>query len=129
MKHKYVDLVGMAPISDLRTLTSRLEGWIVPTSSRAVNRVLGGDPSLIFGSLLANGRVFLLNPNGVLFGSGSTVNVGGLLAATLSLQSYGLTTGKFSLAQDPTKALAAVVNKAYSAPPTMALSCLPPRVW
>src|SRR6185295_14615258 len=79
-------------------------------TSLAVNRVLGGDPSLIFGQLLANGRVFLLNPNGVLFGPNATVNVGGLLATTLSLKSYDLTTGRFELAQDPTQAFASVIN-------------------
>src|SRR6185295_8037542 len=45
-------------------------------TSLAVNRILGGDPSIILGRLLANGRVFLLNPNGVIFGAGSVVNVG-----------------------------------------------------
>src|SRR6185295_8257965 len=80
-------------------------------TSLAVNRILGGDPSIILGRLLANGRVFLLNPNGVIFGAGSVVNVGGLLASTLSLQSYDLHTGQFKLAQDPSKALAAVVNQ------------------
>ena len=80
-------------------------------TSLAVNRVLGGDPSVILGNMLANGRVFLLNPNGVVFGPGSVVNVGGLLATTLSLQSYDLNKGEFSFAQDPTTALAAVVNQ------------------
>ena len=80
-------------------------------TSLAVNRVLGGDPSIILGNLLANGRVFLLNLNGVVFGPGAVVNVGGLLATTLSLQSYDLDKGNFTLAQDPTKALAAVVNQ------------------
>src|SRR6185295_13429827 len=79
-------------------------------TSLAVNRVLGGDPSLIFGQLLANGRVFLLNPNGVLFGPNATVNVGGLMATTLSLKSYDLTTGRFELAQDPTQVFASVIN-------------------
>ena len=37
-------------------------------ASMALNRVTGADPSHIFGSLIANGRVILVNPNGILFG-------------------------------------------------------------
>lgn len=47
------------------------------SSSVALNRVLGADPSSILGNLSANGKVFLVNPNGVLFGTGAQVNVGG----------------------------------------------------
>jgi filamentous hemagglutinin family protein len=54
-------------------------------SAIALNRVLGQNPSQILGSLSANGQVFILNPNGVLFGAGSQVNVGGLVASTLNL--------------------------------------------
>jgi len=51
----------------------------------ALNRVGGVDPSLILGALNANGRVWILNPNGVLFGTASRVDVAGLVASSLSL--------------------------------------------
>ena len=54
-------------------------------SSAVLNRVIGQDPSTILGTLQSNGRVFLLNPNGIVFGAGSQVDVAGLVASTLNL--------------------------------------------
>ena len=54
-------------------------------SSAVLNRVIGQDPSAIFGSLQSNGRVFLLNPNGIVFGASAQINVAGLVASTLNL--------------------------------------------
>jgi filamentous hemagglutinin family protein len=51
----------------------------------AVNRILDPNGSVILGHLNANGQVYLFNPNGVLFGKGAEVNVGGLVASTLNL--------------------------------------------
>jgi filamentous hemagglutinin family protein len=63
----------------------------------ALNRVLGADPSLIQGALNANGHVFLLNPNGVLFSPTAQVNVGGLLASTLALSNDDFLAGRYHL--------------------------------
>ena len=48
-------------------------------SAIALNRVLGASGSEILGRLSANGQVFLVNPNGILFGRGAQVDAGGLL--------------------------------------------------
>jgi len=64
-------------------------------SSVALNRVLGADPSSILGSLSANGRVFLVNPNGILFAPGSQVNVGGLVASTRNLSDADFMAGRY----------------------------------
>ena len=51
-----------------------------------LNRVsASGGLSQIDGTLNSNGRVFILNPNGVIFGSGAKVNVGSLLASSLNM--------------------------------------------
>ena len=66
-------------------------------SSVALNRVLGADPSVILGQLNANGNVFLLNPNGVLFGNGASVSVGGLVASTMSISNADFLAGHYAL--------------------------------
>ena len=58
-------------------------------SAVAVNRVLGAGATQIFGHLDANGQVWLINPNGVLFGKNSQIDVGGLIASTLDLADAG----------------------------------------
>lgn len=55
------------------------------TSSVALNRVTSSDASQIMGQLNANGQVYLINPSGILFGQGSAVNVGGLVASSLNI--------------------------------------------
>jgi filamentous hemagglutinin family protein len=70
--------------------------FVQPNSnSVALNRVLGSDPSSILGSLSANGKVFLVNPNGILFGQGAQVNVGGLVASTLNITDADFMAGAY----------------------------------
>ena len=54
-------------------------------ASSVLNRVVGSYKSDIFGLLDSNGKVFLLNPNGILFGAGSQINVAGLVASSLGM--------------------------------------------
>ena len=53
--------------------------------SSVLNRVVGPDSSQILGTLRSNGRVFLINPNGIMFGAGSVLDVNGLIASTLNI--------------------------------------------
>ena len=62
-------------------------------SSVALNRVTSSDASQIMGQLNANGQVFLINPSGILFGQGSAVNVGGLVASSLNLSDANFMAG------------------------------------
>ena len=64
--------------------------------SAVLNRIIGQDPSRIFGMLQSNGRVFLVNPNGILFGQGAQVNVNGLVASTLNISNQDFLTGKYN---------------------------------
>ncbi|WP_176114463.1 GLUG motif-containing protein [Burkholderia cepacia] len=70
-----------------------------PTNqSIALNRVIGSNGSQIHGQLDANGRVFLVNPNGVMFGAGAQVNVGGLVASTQNLSDADFLAGRYRFA-------------------------------
>jgi filamentous hemagglutinin family protein len=70
--------------------------FVQPSSQAvALNRVTGADPSVVAGALNANGRVFLLNPNGILFAQGARVSAGGLLASTLSLSDGDFLNGDY----------------------------------
>jgi filamentous hemagglutinin family protein len=56
----------------------------------AVNRIFDTNGTQILGHLNANGQVWLVNPNGILFGQGAQVNVGALVASTLNLNDASL---------------------------------------
>lgn len=60
--------------------------FVHPSSTAAtLNRIFQADPSRIFGSLKANGQVFLVNQNGIVFGSGARVSTGALVASALDV--------------------------------------------
>ena len=73
------------------------------TSSVALNRIFDSNVTSISGNLFANGQIYLVNPNGILFGHTANVNVGGLIASTLDIADQRITNGLFSLsATEPT---------------------------
>jgi len=72
--------------------------FVQPDSNAvALNRVMGASGSQILGSLQANGKVIILNPNGVLFGKDAQVNVAGLLASTKNLSTADFMAGRYDL--------------------------------
>jgi filamentous hemagglutinin family protein len=77
-------------------------------ASVALNRVLGSDVSVIQGALNANGKVFLVNPNGVLFTPSAQVNVGSLVAATLNIRTEDFLAGRYDFHGEST---ASIVNQ------------------
>ena len=65
--------------------------YVQPSAaSIAVNRIIDTNATQILGQLNANGQVYLINPNGIVFGQGSQVNVGGLVASTLDVNDASL---------------------------------------
>ena len=54
-------------------------------TSSVLNRVASQAPSQIFGKISANGQVFLLNANGVIFGRDAQVDVGGMIAGAMKI--------------------------------------------
>ncbi|MFT8922744.1 beta strand repeat-containing protein [Acetobacter sp.] len=79
-------------------------------SAATLNRVTGGQESIIAGSINANGRVFLVNPAGVLFTNTSQVNVGGIVASTRNITDKDFMAGNYQFSGDST---ASVINKGH----------------
>ena len=64
--------------------------------SAVLNRVMDMNPSEILGQLTSNGRVFLINPNGVVFGENAVVDVAALVASSLGLSDQDFLNGNFN---------------------------------
>lgn len=79
---------------------------VVQPSSDAtlLNRVTGLTPSRIDGTLAANGRVFLVNPNGVTIGPGGRVSAAGFVASTLPIADEDFMAGRYRFEADGTPA-------------------------
>ncbi|MDJ0625936.1 MAG: filamentous hemagglutinin N-terminal domain-containing protein [Candidatus Caenarcaniphilales bacterium] len=78
-------------------------------TSVILNRVIGDSTSQIMGSLNSNGNVFLVNPNGILFGQSAQINTNSLLASTLSISDEDFLSGNYHFEQRSNPA--ALINK------------------
>ena len=60
-----------------------LTKFVQPSAaSAALNRVLGGQTSIIDGTLSANGQIYLINGNGIVVGPGGVVSANSFIAST-----------------------------------------------
>jgi filamentous hemagglutinin family protein len=80
-------------------------------ASVTLNRVTGADASRIDGGLSANGQVFLVNPNGIAFGQGARVDVGGLVATTTGIRDQDFMAGRNQFGDPSANPNAKVVNE------------------
>ncbi len=67
--------------------------------SAVLNRVIGSNPSQIFGTLQSDGRVFLINSNGILVGSGAVIDLQGLILSTLDITDQNFLDGNYQFKQ------------------------------
>lgn len=77
----------------------------------ALNRIVGSqDPSVIAGTLNANGNIAIVNPDGIVFSQGSRVDVGGLVATTADIDNDAFMRGNLSF-NLPGNPAASVINE------------------
>jgi len=65
-------------------------------TSSVLNRVIGNDPSAIYGQLSSNGRVWLINPAGILVGPNARIDTAGFVGSTLNLRNEDFLAGKLT---------------------------------
>ncbi|MFW9873901.1 MAG: filamentous hemagglutinin N-terminal domain-containing protein [Candidatus Thorarchaeota archaeon] len=79
--------------------------FIMPNvSSSVLNRVVGINPSKLMGSLEANGKIFLINPNGILIGEKAVINAASFIASTFDVLNDEFMQGKELLFDGNSKA-------------------------
>ena len=80
------------------------------SGSMALNRVNSATPSQINGALRANGNIVIVNPNGVVFGSGAQVDANSVIATTSNISNAKFLAGQMQFDQ-PGNPTATVENR------------------
>lgn len=76
-----IDFYGGYNVGENESVIYRLPD----AKSATLNRDFSGNPSLIFGSIQSNGKVYITNRNGILFGQNAQIDVSGLVASTADI--------------------------------------------
>ena len=79
-------------------------------NSAVFNKVVSNQISELHGTLKSNGQVFLINPNGIIFGKDAVIDTSSFVASTLNISNEDLKKGKFAFEQAKDKAMAEIVN-------------------
>ncbi len=83
--------------SEFNIGTAASVNFIQPNiSSITLNRINSNDASQIYGNLSSNGQIYLINTNGIYFGLGANVNVGGIVATTQKMSDENFMKGSAS---------------------------------
>ena len=69
-------------------------------ASLSINRVVGNDPSAIYGTLSSNGKLVLVNPAGIAVGAGAVVDTAGFTASTLRMSEADALAGRLVFGGD-----------------------------
>ena len=70
------------------------------SASAVLNRVVGADISRIHGQLVSNGRVFLINPAGIVIGASGVIDTAGFIGSTLNMQDADFLAGRLRFQGD-----------------------------
>lgn len=113
-RHLIIQQLTQRGIIDWRSFNIAADEWVEfqqpGANSVTLNRIIGGDPTEILGRLTANGNIMIVNPNGILFGAGSQVDVAGLVATTADITNDNFNAGNYKF-DIPGRANASVINR------------------
>jgi filamentous hemagglutinin family protein len=92
-------------------LTGEAVQYVQPgASSIALNRVIGVDPSYIYGQLSGNGQIWVINPNGLLVGPNAKIETGSFLGSTLNISDRNFLAGNYTFTNPSASSLGSIVN-------------------